>query len=169
MGWSSSKSIKRTSWRKPLDQPAQRWNNAYSQALMDKHYIETVRLLLEAAPVIFETPSFAMKGGTAINLFVQDMPRLSIDIDVVYTNYTVPREEALKTIANALEGTRNRLIQIGLEAEVSATKEGDEIKLFIRRGRSQVKVEVNYVFRGTVLPVEKRRLGPSEPGFRLPG
>jgi hypothetical protein len=33
---------------------------------MDKSYIETVRLLLEAAPVIFETPVFAMKGGTAI-------------------------------------------------------------------------------------------------------
>lgn len=55
---------------------------------MDKTYIETVRLLLEAAPVVFETPSLAMKGGTAINLFVQDMPRLSVDIDVVYTEYT---------------------------------------------------------------------------------
>jgi hypothetical protein len=48
---------------------------------------------------------------------------------------------------------------MGLEAEISATKEGDDIKLFIRRGRNQVKVEVNHVFRGTVLPVEHRRLG----------
>jgi hypothetical protein len=46
---------------------------------MEKTYNETVRLLLEAAPTIFETPDFAMKGGTAINLFVQDMPRLSVD------------------------------------------------------------------------------------------
>lgn len=45
-----------------------------------------------------------------------------------------------------------------MEAEVSATREGDEIKLFIRRGRFQVKVEVNRVFRGTVLPVETRKL-----------
>ncbi len=37
--------------------------------MMDKTYIETVRLLLEIAPAIFETPHFAMKGGTAINLF----------------------------------------------------------------------------------------------------
>ena len=36
-----------------------------------------------------------MKGGTAINLFVQDMPRLSVDIDVVYANHTQPRAEAL--------------------------------------------------------------------------
>src|SRR5581483_7454208 len=45
-----------------------------------------------------------------------------------------------------------------IEAEVSGTKDGDEIKLFIRRGRNQVKVEVNYVFRGTVLPVQKKQL-----------
>jgi hypothetical protein len=50
---------------------------------MDKSYIEIVRLLLESAPAIFETPHFAMKGGTAINLFIEDMPRLSVDIDVV--------------------------------------------------------------------------------------
>jgi len=46
--------------------------------MMDKTYIDTARLLLESVPVIFETPHFAMKGGTAINLFVQNMPRLSV-------------------------------------------------------------------------------------------
>ncbi len=45
-----------------------------------------------------------------------------------------------------------------MEAEVSATREGDEIKLFVRRERIQVKVEVNHVFRGTVLPVDTRAL-----------
>jgi len=126
---------------------------------MDKTYIETVRLLLEAAPVIFEAPAFAMKGGTAINLFVQDMPRLSVDIDVVYTDHTQAREEALQSISTALEATRARLAKAGLEADTSSTKEADEIKLFLRRGRSQVKVEVNHVFRGTVLPVVRRGLG----------
>jgi hypothetical protein len=48
---------------------------------------------------------------------------------------------------------------MGIDAEISATKDGDEIKLFIRRGRLQVKVEVNHVFRGTVLPVVLRQLG----------
>ena len=46
---------------------------------MDRAYIEVVRLLLESAPSIFETPFFAMKGGTAINLFIGDTPRLSVD------------------------------------------------------------------------------------------
>ncbi|HEY3852944.1 MAG TPA: nucleotidyl transferase AbiEii/AbiGii toxin family protein [Verrucomicrobiae bacterium] len=127
--------------------------------MMDKSYIEVVRLLLESAPAIFETPHFAMKGGTEINLFIEDMPRLSVDIDVVYTNHQATRDEALKSISQGLEAVRKRLAKAGLEADVSATKDGDEIKLFIRRERNQVKVEVNHVFRGTVLPVEKRRLG----------
>ena len=127
--------------------------------MIDKTYIEIVRLLLEIAPAIFETPHFAMKGGSAINLFIEDMPRLSVDIDVVYTNHQATRDEALKSISKGLEAVRQGLARADLEAEVSATKDGDEIKLFIRRSRSQVKVEVNHVFRGTVLPVETRRLG----------
>jgi hypothetical protein len=82
-----------------------------------------------------------------------------VDIDVVYTNHEAARDEALKSISGGLDATRKRLTKAGLESEVSATKGGDEIKLFIRRGRNQVKVEVNHVFRGTVLPVEIRRLG----------
>ena len=62
---------------------------------MDATYIEAVRLLLEAIPVLFKEPRFAMKGGTAINLFVQDLPRLSVDIDVVFTDHTASREVAL--------------------------------------------------------------------------
>lgn len=126
---------------------------------MDKAYIEIVRLLLESAPAIFETPHFAMKGGTAINLFIEDMPRLSVDIDVVFTDHQATRDEVLKSISKGLEAVRKRLAKANLEADVSATKDGDEIKLFIRRGRNQVKVEVNHVFRGTVLPVETRQLG----------
>ena len=100
-----------------------------------------------------------MKGGTAINIFVQDIPRLSVDIDVVCTDCRASRTEALKSISAALETARNRLAEMGLEADVSSTKNGDEIKLFIRRGRNQMKVEVNHVFRGTVLPLERRGMG----------
>lgn len=126
---------------------------------MEKAYIETVRLLLEATPAVFQTPAFAMKGGTAINLFVEDMPRLSVDIDVVYTDHRMSRESALQSISTALDEARSRLAGAGLDAEVSCAKQGDEIKLFVRRGRSQVKIEVNHVFRGTVLPVERRGMG----------
>jgi predicted nucleotidyltransferase component of viral defense system len=127
--------------------------------MMDETYIDIVRLLLESAPAIFETPQFAMKGGTAINLFVENMPRLSVDIDVVYIDHQATRDDALKAISDGLEASRVRLAKAGLESETSATKDGDEIKLFIRQGRNQVKVEVNHVFRGVILPVETRRLG----------
>jgi hypothetical protein len=74
--------------------------------MMDKTYIDTVRLLLECAPAVFASPGMAMKGGTAINLFVEDMPRLSVDIGVVYTDHRASREEALLAISSALEGAR---------------------------------------------------------------
>lgn len=61
---------------------------------MDKHYADTVRLLLNIAPDVFDNDIFAMKGGTAINLFLQDMPRLSVDIDVVYCPWQTPRDLA---------------------------------------------------------------------------
>jgi predicted nucleotidyltransferase component of viral defense system len=125
---------------------------------MDKSYIDTVRLLLEAAPEVFRSGVFAMKGGTAINLFVQDLPRLSVDIDVVYVAHTTPRAAALAEIAAELTAIRDRLKQLGLAAEVTATAVGDETKIFVRRGRDQVKIEINHVFRGTVLRPESRPL-----------
>ncbi len=67
---------------------------------MQKTYIDTVRLLLDAAPEVFRGGVFAMKGGTAINLFVHDMPRLSVDIDLVYPDWSASRADALRAIAD---------------------------------------------------------------------
>lgn len=46
-----------------------------------------------------------MKGGTAINLFVQDMPRLSVDIDVVYIRRDATRDQALQEITTDYHGS----------------------------------------------------------------
>lgn len=126
--------------------------------MMEKSYVDAVRLLLDSVPVVFQTPRFAMKGGTAINLFLRNMPRLSVDIDVVYTNHTTPRTETFKEISDGLYNAKRELARSGVDAQVAAGGQGDEIKLFIRRGAVQVKVEVNHVFRGTVLPIEARKL-----------
>ena len=120
---------------------------------MEKRYVDTVRLLLEVAPIVFEEPGFAIKGGTAINLFLRDMPRLSVDIDLVYTDYRQPRDEALSAIASALGRIRERLSARGLEVQAPSGGAAEESKLFIRRGADLVKVEVNHVFRGTVMDV----------------
>jgi predicted nucleotidyltransferase component of viral defense system len=126
--------------------------------MMEKFYEDTVRLLLMIAPKVFENTIFAMKGGTAINLFVMDMPRLSVDIDVVYLPWQVPRDNALKDINTELANIQNRISAIGLNTRlISATGLGD-VKLIVLGNNSQVKVEVNVVFRGTVLPAVNQPL-----------
>jgi hypothetical protein len=126
--------------------------------MMDPAYIEAVRLLLEAIPTVFQAPRLAMKGGPAINLFIQDLPRLSVDIDVVFVDHRASREDALRLMGAALEQVRKELSGQGLQVDAPIRMLGDESKLFVRRGRRQVKVEVNHVFRGTMLPVQPRSL-----------
>ncbi len=48
---------------------------------MNREYLETARLLIQVAPLVFVDDQFGLKGGTAINLFLRDMPRLSVDLD----------------------------------------------------------------------------------------
>lgn len=127
---------------------------------MDKAYADTVRLLLTTAPDVFANDIFAMKGGTAINLFVQDMPRLSVDIDVVYTQWQTPREQALKAIGDELDAIAGRLGRLGLVTRKVNSRDLGDTKLLIENAEAQVKVEVNVVFRGTVLPIERRSLSP---------
>ena len=86
------------------------------------------------------------------------MPRLSVDIDVVYSDHKRERAEAMVEIAAQLNAIKKQLAAVGLDAELISTKTGDEVKLLAQRAKSQVKVEVNFVFRGTVLPVVRRSL-----------
>ena len=48
----------------------------------DSRYRDRVQLLVDILPLLAREPRFALKGGTAINLFEQDLPRLSVDIDL---------------------------------------------------------------------------------------
>ena len=89
-----------------------------------------------------------------------DMPRLSVDIDVVYTPWDTPREQALNEIASEMEAIAARATTLGLNARKVRSKDLAETKLLIENDDSQVKVEVNVVFRGTVLPVDRRPLMP---------
>lgn len=128
---------------------------------MNEIYIRTVQLLLDVAPTVFDTTAFAMKGGTAINLFVQDMPRLSVDIDVVFIPHALKRIDALKTIADELASAQSKLQKMGYEAALRKNQDGTEAKIFVRSQQAEVKVEVNFVFRGTVLPPQRRSLTPA--------
>jgi hypothetical protein len=102
-----------------------------------------------------------MKGGTAINFFVRDMPRLSVDIDVTFTRLDLSRSDALRAIASGLAQIAEILKRQGVRTRLAGPTNGPESKLFasIDGSAASVTVEVNTVIRGTVLPVETRELG----------
>lgn len=99
-----------------------------------------------------------MKGGTAINLFLRDMPRLSVDIDVVCQPWQTPRDEALQAINQELADIAQCVERLGVQTRLIRSKDLGRTRLIVENESSQVKVEVNVVFRGTVLPVERRAL-----------
>lgn len=124
-------------------------------------YLDTARLLTQIAPQVFVDDTFALKGGTAINLFVRDMPRLSVDLDLVFQDYTLPRDQALPRINEAVRQAAARLSKQGFQTYIPTVAEAGETKLLVRRGGIEVKVEVNFVMRGTVHPVRRASLTPS--------
>jgi len=127
---------------------------------MNQTYLDTARLLTQVAPMVFVDDTFALKGGTAINLFMRDMPRLSVDLDLVFPDHTLPRDEALTRINQAIRQAAERLRKRGFQTHAPASAAG-ETKLLVRRASTQVKVEVNFVMRGTVNPVRRASLTPT--------
>lgn len=64
-------------------------------------YKEQVNLIIKILPEVAKQKYFALHGGTAINLFIRDMPRLSVDIDL--TNIPIEvRETSMANIPLAL-------------------------------------------------------------------
>ena len=61
---------------------------------MNQVYLDTARLLIQVAPLILADNVFALKGGTAINLSVRDIPRLSVDLDLTFIDYRLERDDA---------------------------------------------------------------------------
>ena len=119
---------------------------------MQAEYVNAVRLLLNVLPSIFESGHLALKGGTAINLYLNDMPRLSVDIDAVFLPLGLTRDEALHSINNELIGITHALEGTGLWVNRNFAEGVNESQLLVRNSSAQVKIEINTVFRGAVLP-----------------
>jgi predicted nucleotidyltransferase component of viral defense system len=124
-------------------------------------YLETARLLIRVAPLVLFDDTFALKGGTAINLFVRDMPRLSVDLDLVFPDHTLPREQALRRINEAIRQSVARLKKQGFQTHAPTSADAGETKLLVRQDAIEVKIEVNFVMRGTVGPVRMASLTQS--------
>ena len=71
-------------------------------------YRRQVELLVRTLPHVAEEECFALKGGTAINLFIRDLPRLSVDIDLTYLP-NADRKQALFGIEGALKRIAGRI------------------------------------------------------------
>lgn len=124
---------------------------------MDKQspYYRQVALLLSALPVVASERCFALKGGTAINLFVRDFPRLSVDIDLAYIPLE-SRDVALPNVRVALMRIAEVLQQQAGISAVLQTNNPDEMRIVVSSLEAQIKIEVSPVARGTLYPSEER-------------
>ncbi len=127
---------------------------------MNREYLKTARLLIQVAPLVFVDDQFGLKGGTAINLFLRDMPRLSVDLDLVFTDHAVGRKEAIARINAAVRDAADRLRARRFEVYVPEAGGDGETKLMVRSGAAELKVEINTVMRGTVHRVRRANLTP---------
>ncbi len=119
-------------------------------------YRAQVNLLLRVLPYVAMEESLALKGGTAINLFMRNMPRLSVDIDLTYLPFH-PRDVALKGISDALRRIKDRLAQAAPKISATLLAQGDdeESKLVCQSTDATIKVEVNTLIRGELWPARK--------------
>ena len=116
-------------------------------------YLNQAGLLLQVIPHIATEKTLALKGGTAINLFLRNMPRLSVDIDLTYLPFD-NRETALTNISGSLGKIRERITKSIPGTNVSNhTVEGNDIKLLVQSKNAQIKIEVNTITRGHLHPV----------------
>lgn len=117
---------------------------------VDEGYRKQVALLVRTVPLVAAETCFALKGGTAINLFLRDMPRLSVDIDLTYVP-VADRASSLKEIDAAMKRIADAITRGLPGARVSApTGEKGITKLIVRAYDAQIKVEVTPVLRGCV-------------------
>ncbi|TWW00076.1 nucleotidyl transferase AbiEii/AbiGii toxin family protein [Chitinophaga pinensis] len=114
---------------------------------MEEIYKKQVSLLLSVLPEVAKEQCFALHGGTAINLFVRNMPRLSVDIDLTYLPIE-DRAASLKSIEDALERIRANIEKV--IPGVRVTHRRDAAKLQISAHKVDIKLEVNLVNRGAL-------------------
>ena len=120
-------------------------------------YRRQVELLVRTLPYVAEEECFALKGGTAINLFVRDLPRVSVDIDLTYLPIA-DRDQSLAEIDEALRriGERIKSVMKGIRVTESTPATQQAINKLILRtpDRVQIKIEVTPVLRGCVFDSE---------------
>jgi predicted nucleotidyltransferase component of viral defense system len=121
-------------------------------------YRRQAALLVSVVPFVAAEKSFALKGGTAINLFVRNLPRISVDLDLAYLP-VADRDTSLTAIDAALRGISAGIaggIRGSRVDEVAPRGETRITKLNVRTDGAQIQIEVTPVLRGCVYDPEVR-------------
>jgi predicted nucleotidyltransferase component of viral defense system len=124
--------------------------------------LEKVILLLELLEAIRSHPflkdRMALKGGTALNLFTSNVPRLSVDIDLNYIG-AVDRDGMLADrpkIEQALQAVCGR---VGVQPRrVPSDHAGGKWRLAFNRvagGTGTLEMDVNFMLRAPLWPVAR--------------
>jgi len=131
--------------------------------MRDSQFFKQADLLVQVMPFVNAEACFALKGGTAINFFVRDFPRLSVDIDLVYLPVE-DRPTTLRGIDASLQRIAAKIRRAMPGVQVREQKLASEnllIKLTVRAsGGAEVKIEPNTVLRGSLHPTTDRNLTP---------
>jgi predicted nucleotidyltransferase component of viral defense system len=117
-------------------------------------YFEQAKLMLSILPIVGREKDFALKGGTALNFFHLNMPRLSVDIDLTFLPVK-PRDETLKDITNSLSRISNSVERLFPRCQIQKLKIKETnytYKLIIKSQGSLVKIEPNLILRGSCYP-----------------
>lgn len=118
-------------------------------------YKAQVSLLLRVLPEVAKEKCFALHGGTAINLFIREMPRLSVDVDLTYVPLE-DRDTSLKNIVEALKRIKSRIEAAIPETQISLQEK--ILKLLISTPKAQIKLEVNQANRGVIDAIKEMML-----------
>ena len=119
--------------------------------MIEDKYKSQVKLLLQVLPYFMREKRFALKGGTAINLFYHNLPRLSVDIDLTYlpiesrTTSFAHIDEAFEAIIKDLTA---RFPTLRIQRVI--TNEGNIKQIVFREFKAAIKVEINHILRGVI-------------------
>jgi predicted nucleotidyltransferase component of viral defense system len=128
---------------------------------MREIYKGQIRLLLKVLPLMSKFEMFALKGGTALNFFVRDFPRLSVDIDLTYLPIK-NRNASLVEIRQSLQQIATEIQKRIPQSNITPLESGGELsKLIIKNDNVQIKLEVNTVLRGAIYGTKELELAPS--------
>ena len=110
-------------------------------------YARKVELLLRLIPIVMDEEVFAIHGGTAINLFLKDLPRYSVDIDLTYIPL-FDRETSFDDINSHLESIADKGKKVLKGMHI--VHNFSTCKLLCEYRGKQVKIEVNKTKRGII-------------------